>query len=68
LLDDPARRKALRTAAGSWVRRFDWDTVTSDLLAVYETVAAGFGGVGEDDVTRRFSLRGRLRGLASPPP
>jgi hypothetical protein len=48
------------------VRRFDWDTVTTDLLAVYETVAAGFGGVGED-VTRRFSLRGRLRGLGSPP-
>jgi phosphatidylinositol alpha-mannosyltransferase len=67
LLDDPARRAALRAAASTWVRRFDWDTVTSDLLAVYETVAAGFGGVGEDVVTRRFSLRGRLRGLASPP-
>jgi len=66
LLDDPARREALRAAASSWVRRFDWDTVTTDLLAVYETVAAGFGGVGED-VTRRFSLRGRLRGLGSPP-
>ena len=67
LLDDPARRDALHAAASAWVRRFDWDTVTSDLLAVYETVAAGFGGVGEDVVTRRFSLRGRLRGLTSPP-
>jgi phosphatidyl-myo-inositol alpha-mannosyltransferase len=67
LLDDPARREALRTAASVWVRRFDWDTVTSDLLAVYETVAAGFGGVGEDVARGRFSLRGRLRGLASPP-
>jgi len=67
LLDDPARRAALRAAASTWVRRFDWDAITSDLLAVYETVAAGFGGVVEDE-TRRFSLRGRLRGLASPPP
>jgi phosphatidyl-myo-inositol alpha-mannosyltransferase len=66
LLDDPARRKTLRDDATTWVRRFDWDTVTSDLLAVYETVAAGFDGVSEDD-TRRFSLRGRLRGLGSPP-
>jgi phosphatidylinositol alpha-mannosyltransferase len=67
LLDDPARRDALRTAASIWVRRFDWDSVTRDLLAVYETVAAASGGVAEDVVTRRFSLRGRLRGLASPP-
>ena len=67
LLADPARREALSSAASDWVLRFDWDTVTSDLLAVYETVAAGFGGVAEDVVTRRFSLRGRLRGLASPP-
>jgi phosphatidyl-myo-inositol alpha-mannosyltransferase len=67
LLDDPARRTALHQAASEWVRRFDWDTVTSDLLAVYETVAAGFGGVAEDVVTRRFSLRGRLRGISSPP-
>jgi phosphatidylinositol alpha-mannosyltransferase len=67
LLDDPARREALRTAASSWVRRFDWDSIAGDLVAVYETVAAASGGVAEDVVTRRFSLRGRLRGLASPP-
>jgi phosphatidylinositol alpha-mannosyltransferase len=67
LLDDPARREALRSAASVWVRRFDWDSITRDLLAVYETVAAASGGVAEDVVTRRFSLRGRLRGLASPP-
>jgi phosphatidylinositol alpha-mannosyltransferase len=67
LLDDPDRRAALRSAASIWVRRFDWDAVTTDLLAVYETVAAGFGGVSED-VTRRFSIRERLRGLASPSP
>jgi phosphatidylinositol alpha-mannosyltransferase len=67
LLDDPARRDALCTAASVWVRRFDWDSITTDLLAVYETVAAASGGVAEDVVTRRFSLRGRLRGLATPP-
>jgi phosphatidylinositol alpha-mannosyltransferase len=67
LLDDPERRAAMRSAASIWVRRFDWDSVTTDLLAVYETVAAGFGAVGED-VTRRFSIRERLRGLASPSP
>jgi phosphatidylinositol alpha-mannosyltransferase len=67
LLDDPDRRAALRSAASIWVRRFDWDAVTTDLLAVYETVAAGFDGVSED-VTRRFSIRERLRGLASPSP
>jgi phosphatidyl-myo-inositol alpha-mannosyltransferase len=67
LLDDPARREALGTAASRWVRRFDWETITRDLVAVYETVAAASGGVAEDVVTRRFSLRGRLRGLATPP-
>jgi phosphatidyl-myo-inositol alpha-mannosyltransferase len=66
LLDDPDRRLGLSSAASDWVRRFDWDTVTTALLAVYETVAAGFDGVVED-VPPRFSLRERLRGLASPP-
>ena len=42
LLDDPARRAgAVQRAASDWVRRYDWDTVDDDLLAVYETVAAG---------------------------
>ncbi|MGZ4615637.1 MAG: glycosyltransferase family 4 protein [Actinomycetes bacterium] len=59
LLDDPAARAALTEGARLWVRRFDWDTVVSDLLAVYETVAAGSGRVGED-VTR--SWRDRIRG------
>lgn len=59
LLADPARRDRQRAAAGAWVTRFDWETVTTDLLAVYETVAAAAGAVGED-VSRR-SLRDRLR-------
>ena len=38
----------LSAAASVWVRRYDWATVGDELLAVYETVAAGSDGVGED--------------------
>jgi phosphatidylinositol alpha-mannosyltransferase len=48
LLDDPGGRQALSEAASTWVRRYDWATVGDDLLAVYETVAAAAGAVGED--------------------
>ena len=58
LLDDATRRGVLRTAAAEWVRRFDWPTVADDLLAVYETVAAGAGAVGEEPVR---PWRDRLR-------
>jgi phosphatidylinositol alpha-mannosyltransferase len=50
LLDDAPRRDRLRADAAAWVRRFDWSTVADELLAVYETVAAGAGAVGEADV------------------
>ena len=36
----PAGRAARRPAS-AWVRRYDWATVASDLLAVYETVGRG---------------------------
>ncbi|MDQ1628795.1 MAG: phosphatidyl-myo-inositol alpha-mannosyltransferase [Actinomycetota bacterium] len=65
LLDDEPRRAAHRAAAADWVRRYDWETVVNDLLAVYETVAAGAGAVGEDE-PRRGSLRDRLRRDPSP--
>jgi phosphatidylinositol alpha-mannosyltransferase len=58
LLDDAPRRAALSAAAAVWVRRYDWATVGEELLAVYETVAAGAGRVGEDS-TRPW--RDRLR-------
>ena len=48
LLDDGPRRDELVAAASSWVRRYDWATVSAELLAVYETVAAAAGAVGED--------------------
>lgn len=58
LLGAPGRREELATAASSWVRRYDWSTVADELIAVYETVAAGSGTVGEDS-TRPW--RDRLR-------
>ena len=58
LLDDPERRAALRAAGSGWVRRYDWGTVASDLIAVYETVKAGAGAVVEDE---RRGWRDRLR-------
>jgi phosphatidylinositol alpha-mannosyltransferase len=58
LLADEPRRARLSAAASEWVRRFDWSTVADELLAVYETVAAGAGAVGEADVR---PWRDRLR-------
>jgi phosphatidylinositol alpha-mannosyltransferase len=58
LLGDADRRSTLSAAASAWVRRYDWSTVADELVAVYETVAAGAGAVGED-VPRPW--RDRLR-------
>lgn len=41
LLDDPALRARLIAAGEERARRYDWDTVASDVLTVYETVADG---------------------------
>ncbi|WP_130799094.1 glycosyltransferase family 4 protein [Streptomyces otsuchiensis] len=49
LLGDPARRTALRERATAHVRRFDWDTVGADILAVYETVTEGAAAVAPDE-------------------
>ncbi|HEY4314084.1 MAG TPA: glycosyltransferase family 4 protein [Actinomycetes bacterium] len=64
LLDDPGGRRALSAAASAWVRRYDWATVGDELLAVYETVAAAAGAVGED-VGRPW--RDRLRRVTESP-
>ena len=58
LLADSAKRAALREAGSRWVRRYDWETVANDLVAVYETVEAGAGAVVEDE---RRGWRDRLR-------
>jgi phosphatidylinositol alpha-mannosyltransferase len=41
LLDDPGRRSALDAAAAVAARRYDWSTVATEILRVYETVTAG---------------------------
>jgi phosphatidylinositol alpha-mannosyltransferase len=41
LLDDPARRAALQQRAWVAVRRYDWATVVTRVLEVYETVVEG---------------------------
>ena len=38
LLADDARRPALGVAGQRYARRFDWDLVAADVVAVYETV------------------------------
>lgn len=51
LLADEARRDKLRAAASVGVRRFDWETVASEILGVYE-MAIGAGNhspAGADD-------------------
>ncbi len=58
LLADDVKRAALCHAGSRWVRRYDWETVASDLMAVYETVKAGAGAVVEDE---RRGWRDRLR-------
>ncbi|GAA2394751.1 glycosyltransferase family 4 protein [Streptomyces glaucosporus] len=57
LLGDPDRRAGLRERGSRHVRRFDWSTVGSDILAVYETVADGAAAVAPDE---RAGLRARL--------
>ncbi|MFC5909286.1 glycosyltransferase family 4 protein [Streptacidiphilus monticola] len=49
LLGDSDRRQELREAGAKHVRRFDWETVGADILAVYETVTTGAAAVAEDD-------------------
>ena len=59
LLDDPAERSRLSAAASREVRRYDWDRVAGQVLAVYETVRLGADRVGEDVGSRRLLTRWR---------
>lgn len=58
LLGDPERRAQLSAAGALRVRRFDWDHVIDDVLAVYASVTAGGEGVTTD-------LRGQILGRLS---
>jgi phosphatidylinositol alpha-mannosyltransferase len=59
VLDSPAARAGLSAAASRVVRRYDWDTVAGQVLAVYETVRLGADRIGEEPPDRR--LLGRWR-------
>ncbi|ALO07113.1 Phosphatidylinositol alpha-mannosyltransferase [Streptomyces venezuelae] len=58
LLGDETRRAELSARGSSHVRRFDWNTVGADILAVYETVTDGAAAVDTDE--RVGGLRARL--------
>lgn len=45
LLDDPARRAELSVAALDAVAAYDWDTVATDVLSVYQAVVLGRAAV-----------------------
>jgi len=48
LLQDPDARRGYAERARIGVRRYDWDVVGAQVLAVYETVRLGADRVGED--------------------
>jgi phosphatidylinositol alpha-mannosyltransferase len=58
LLANPQERQRLAAAGAERVRRFDWDVVVDDVLAVYESVTASGERVTED-------LRGQIMGRFS---
>ncbi|WP_438488952.1 glycosyltransferase family 4 protein [Streptomyces sp. S186] len=58
LLNAPDRLAELGERGAKHVRRFDWTTVGADILAVYETVAAGASAVATDE---RVGIRARRR-------
>jgi phosphatidylinositol alpha-mannosyltransferase len=59
LLDDPGERARLVASASGSVRRYDWNRVGNQVLAVYETVRLGADRVGEDVGSRRLLARWR---------
>ncbi|MBD8077924.1 glycosyltransferase family 4 protein [Cellulosimicrobium arenosum] len=64
LLADRARRDEYRARAAEFVRRFDWSSVTAEILAVYETVLAASEAVipvHEDPRANRGRRLGRVR-------
>ena len=59
LLADAGERQRLSASAARAVRRYDWDRVAGEVLAVYETVRLGADRVGEDLGSRRLLARWR---------
>jgi phosphatidyl-myo-inositol alpha-mannosyltransferase len=62
LLGDPERRAAVAEAGARTVPRYDWSSVTHEILTVYEMAVEGSQApVGEDPTSRRGARR--LRGV-----
>jgi len=59
LLDDPDARRGYSERASAGVRRYDWDVVGAQVLAVYETVRLGADRVGEDPQAEGLLARWR---------
>lgn len=65
VLGDRALRETVVARGSQVVRRYDWSTVTEQVLTVYETVLSGVGPrvrVGEDPRSRRARWAAGLRG------
>ena len=60
LLAEPQRRDRLRADASAWVGRYDWQTIADQVVAVYETAAAGAGIVEEEPARRLFGRGWRV--------
>lgn len=64
VLGDPGRRAALAAAGSAAVHRYDWSSVTHEVLTVYEMAVEGSQApVGEDPTSRRGARRLDLRRL-----
>ncbi len=61
LLRDDARRARLVATSDEVVRRYDWSTVTHQVLTVYEMVLAGASAAVREDPTSVRSGLDRLR-------
>ena len=58
LLAQPERRARLRAGATRVVRRYDWDNVAVDVVAVYEMVSRDAPAVHEDESAPHSSSNG----------
>ncbi|TQJ50742.1 glycosyltransferase family 4 protein [Phycicoccus sp. SLBN-51] len=65
LVGDPAARAALAEEGRRRARQFDWSVVAEEVMAVYETVTHGAGGVRADTSGDTRWTR-MLRGLSRP--
>ncbi|MCL1801438.1 MAG: glycosyltransferase family 4 protein [Promicromonosporaceae bacterium] len=60
-LENPAETAARRDFANTWVQQYDWQTVASQVEAIYETVLATAAAIPSGDLASRMkeSMRGK---------